>query len=600
VQKKNLTYLYLAGASGVWLYLMLRAWLIPPVHDEAATFFHYINHGEYWPGKALWDANNHILNSFLSKYAVKVFGISAFTIRLANLMFFPVYAWFIYKFSTQLKTPRAQFLLLLSGLTIHGFVEYFAYARGYGMSMALLTGALYYSYRFFSVKNIRLLAAAVIFYGLATLANLTLQNTSLMFLGMAALFLFVEKFNAKQRIMGMAYVCVGLLALWPLINLSLEMKKDGLLYYAQDEDFWTAVISSFTQMFFDSKSYTLHLFWFAWFGLFVWLTATFLPKLRAASCEDRARIIFPLFFFGNLAGIFAMHYAMGVNFPSDRTGMHLVLYLFLGCVFLADLGKPRQQFAVLVPILVFFAQFSLGANVSYSTYWKGEHLPQRFWKRIYDESESGRYVKNPTVGGYRLRNLVWAWHNFKRGGTLQNMQYLDYYTGFEDYQIFSAGDYAKHRHVYDSLDTDEYSNVTLTRRKTFLRTQAYWDTTGITTPENYNGEYFNLFETFVPDSFLNKTWQVEADIKLYSLLTPPKIHFVTSFMDADGNTLDYETSPLDWRKKEYRPEDPAPVNIKIWWYKVPPETKRIVVYLWNVDKDAYTLQKGDVRILRVH
>lgn len=598
MEKTKLRNGYLIAAGGVWIYLMLRAWFIPPVHDEAATFFHYINHGEFMPGQALWDANNHILNSFLSKYFVKLFGVNTFSIRLTNLLFFPVYAWFLYKLSMELKHIRMQALLLLTGMFMHGFVEYFAYSRGYGMSMGILMGALSYSYQFFSKRNVHLLIPAILLFWLATLSNLTLQNTSLLFFGIAGLYMLFAKFQIRERLLGIVYLVIAGAAMLPFVILSLKMKEGGLLYYAADEDFWTAVITSFTQMFFGSRNILLKIFWLVWAGIFICLTLSSIPKLKANWDQNRARLLFPLLFFGNLLGIFAMHYLMDVNFPSDRTGMHLVLYLFIGCIFLADTGKRFQQILVVIPALIFTGQFVVGANMQYSTYWKNEHLPERFWTRIYEESQSGKYISNPTVGGYRIRTLVWAWYNFKHDGLLQNSQYTNYYNGFEDYQIFSVGDYQKHNDQYDSLDRDEISGVVLARRKTFLTRDIYVDSTGYTTPENFTGEFYNLFETFSPDSFINHSWLIEADIKLYSLATPPKIRFVTSMSDKDGNDIMYDTSPLHWLKKEFRPEDNA-VTVKLLWYQVPPETKRIVVYLWNINQEAYTLQNASLRIYKV-
>lgn len=596
MKKNRIKYIYILAASGVWIYLILRAWFIPPVHDEAATFFHYINHHEFFPGKALWDANNHVLNSFLSIFFVKAFGVNTLSIRMANLLFFPVYAWFLYKLSLELKHVRMRLLLLFTGLTIHGFIEYFAYSRGYGMSMGVLLAALYYSYQFISQRNIRLLLPAVLLYALATLSNLTLQNTALLFMGMATIYLLTANFTFRQRLIGSLCIFIGLIAITPLAILSIKMKEGGLLYYAQDEDFWTAVITSFTQMFFDSKNILLKLFWFVWFGIFTWITVSFLLKIKQP--ENHARFLFPFLFFGNLAGIFAMHFLMDVNYPSDRTGMHLVLYLFVGGIFLADTGKAFQHIAVATPSALFFLQFLFGANLQYSTYWKNEHLTERFWIRVHEDSQSGNYISNPTIGGYRIRTLVWAWHNFRHNGVLQNSQYVNYYNGSEDYQIFSVGDFDKHKSVYDSLDRDEISGVILARRKNFLRREIYKDTTGYSTPENFSGEFYNLFETFSPDTFIGHSWLMEADIKLYSLATPPKIRLVTSMSDADGNTLFYDTSPLHWLKKEFRPEDDV-VTIKLWWYKVPPETKRIVVYLWNINQQAYTLQNASLRIYKV-
>jgi hypothetical protein len=35
------------------------------------------------------------------------------------------------------------------------------------------------------------------------------------------------------------------------------------------------------------------------------------------------------------------------------------------------------------------------------------------------------------------------------------------------------------------------------------------------------------------------------------------------------------------------------------WRNIPPETTRIVVYLWNINREKYTLEKGNIRINRI-
>jgi hypothetical protein len=278
--------------------------------------------------------------------------------------------------------------------------------------------------------------------------------------------------------------------------------------------------------------------------------------------------------------------------------MYLILYLLLGSIFLADsIESKASAVMVCIPSLVFMVHFPVGANFTHSTYWKNERLPERFWTRVHEESISGNYIENPTIGGYEIRALVWAWHNFTHAEKLQNLQYFDYYSGFEDYQIFSQGDYPLHQDLYDSLDTDEISGITLGRRKEFIKTETYFDTTGISTPENYSNEYFNLFETLKPDSFIGRSFLIEADLKLYSLKTPPKIQLVSTCNDSTGQALDYETSSLSWIKKEYRPEDNA-ITLKLWWHQVPKSTTRIVVYLWNINQEEYTLRDASFRIKR--
>ena len=124
--------------SLVFIYLAIRAFMVPLVHDEVATFFHYIQKGEFLPPLAHWDANNHILNSILSYFSYLLFGSSELSLRLSNLIFFPVFFFFVYRISNLLRNSILKWAFFITFVFAHNFIEYFALSRGYGMSMALL------------------------------------------------------------------------------------------------------------------------------------------------------------------------------------------------------------------------------------------------------------------------------------------------------------------------------------------------------------------------------------------------------------------------------------------------------------------------------
>ncbi len=585
--------LFLTTSAIIWVYLHLRAVYVPLVHDEAATFFHYVNHGEWMPGKALFDANNHILNSLLSFYSVKLFGIHEWSLRLANLLFFPVYCAALWGLSGFLKNPVAKWALLIGGLCMHGFTEYFAYSRGYGMSMGILAAALYFGMRYFrQVKTVDLWSATGLFW-LATAANLTLMNSTLLFFGAVVLFTFTRNEPLSSKIKNTLPLIAGTPALIPFVLLSMKMKDGGLLYYADGEDFFTAVPVSFSQQFFESGEGFMPWIWVATFGLFLVLTvAVLIKKIKSVPLLVW---LFPFMLVGSLTGVFTMHEVLGVNYPSDRTGMYLVLYLFVSLIFLADEVIPKLS---AIPAAAFTLHFLFHANLSHSTYWKSEHMPERFWTRVYEDSRSQK-MANPTVGGYRIRDLIWSWYNFRHEGPLQNMDYDHYGNPWEDYVIFNPGDYAAHSVEYDSLDFDPISRLTLARRISPLKGEPWYDSTLVSGPEYYYGEYFNLFETENPDSFSDKSWMLETDLKIWSLATPPKIRLVYTMQDEAGNALEYGVSPLHRLRKEFR-ADQEPVTVKMIWRNVPAQTRRIVVYLWNINGEKYTLETGAVRIKKLN
>ena len=99
------------------VYLILRATLIPMVHDETMTFFHYVHSQRFIPYFSDWDANNHILNSFLSCISDLIFGSTPLALRLPNVLSFIVFTYFIVLISDELKNKllRNVFVLTLGG-----------------------------------------------------------------------------------------------------------------------------------------------------------------------------------------------------------------------------------------------------------------------------------------------------------------------------------------------------------------------------------------------------------------------------------------------------------------------------------------------------
>ena len=69
----------------IFIYLSLRVIWVEPIHDELATLFHYVDYETIWKGNIIMDANNHLLNSYLSKVCYSLLGDHIWAIRLPNL-----------------------------------------------------------------------------------------------------------------------------------------------------------------------------------------------------------------------------------------------------------------------------------------------------------------------------------------------------------------------------------------------------------------------------------------------------------------------------------------------------------------------------------
>src|SRR5687767_3192372 len=99
--------LFICVSALAFLTILLRAYYVPFTHDEASTFFFYVQTDNYMPYKAHAYTNNHVLNSFLAAQCYKMWGASPFVLRLPNILSFMVLVYGVYRFLTRCGTGGA-------------------------------------------------------------------------------------------------------------------------------------------------------------------------------------------------------------------------------------------------------------------------------------------------------------------------------------------------------------------------------------------------------------------------------------------------------------------------------------------------------------
>lgn len=180
-------------------YLWIRGYYVPITFDEAATFFHFVQSGDFWFFTSLPDANNHFINSLLSFISYNIFGSSKLALRLPNLLAFSIYLYFLYRFSTFFKSGLLRWVFILSMMFSHFFVEYFALCRGYGLSMAFLLGVFYYLIKFVSEKKSSHLIWLALLLFLSELSNLSILVLAIAIIGYELLFISIGISNKKRH-----------------------------------------------------------------------------------------------------------------------------------------------------------------------------------------------------------------------------------------------------------------------------------------------------------------------------------------------------------------------------------------------------------------
>jgi hypothetical protein len=255
--KRNIESIFFILLYGfIFVYILLRAVYSPVIHDEAETFFIYIQSGNFIPPNAYLDANNHLLNSFLSYLSWEIFGTSLLALRLPNVLAAIVYLLFVFKISMLLKNKTTKWFYQISMLCVHFLIEFFSYSRGYGLSMALLLASIYYLFQFNRLQHIRHIIYSVLFISGAFLANLSLVNTFVLFHLLLGIVLITnyKKFETKAFLLALTtQLIVGLTSFLYLTNYILTLRSNGSLYYGSDESLWSVTLVSLSKVLFTSS-----------------------------------------------------------------------------------------------------------------------------------------------------------------------------------------------------------------------------------------------------------------------------------------------------------------------------------------------------------
>ncbi len=171
----QLSLVLLSGLGIVW-YIIYKASHTSFTHDESYTYTQYVHQGfmDIVSYKTPY-TNNHILNTVVMKYCELLFGSSELSLRLPNILAFILYSIFIilllYKYIPKLMFP----FYLLMVLNPH-LLDFFALARGYGLSFAFLLMSLYYLSLYFTSKQNKHLILFNVGAFLSVMSNFSLLN----------------------------------------------------------------------------------------------------------------------------------------------------------------------------------------------------------------------------------------------------------------------------------------------------------------------------------------------------------------------------------------------------------------------------------------
>lgn len=609
--KKN-TYLLLSLL--VFLFLVLRAIYVPLVHDEIATFFYYIQPFEYNPlTGANPDANNHILNSFLSGISYKLFGYSAWSIRLPNLLSFVVYAFFVFKIGERLTKKSVQLIFYVTLLFSIYFIQFFSLSRGYGMSMAFLMPSFYYILILYDRKSIVKVLLAIGTIILAIYANMSLLPLGLM-MSLVVVIIVLRRVKEYLNFKDISLIFTGVLffgaSMYYATKIAFKMKNEGSLYYGELDGFWEITVNSILKMLFDSESILLQigLILIIFFGLIIYVLLLKRDKLNSFF---KSNYLFFYLLIGSVIGIQIMAIFLEVNYPEDRVGMYLFPLLIASLCFGVDRLENEKFTFVLLILFVFPIHFLFSINFSKTSQWQTGYIPNRFYDTIKNHDTGDKYPAS--VGGDLQRVFIYTNKVYmdKVNHEANMMQFwaLDLFdSNFNvklpehsgrnfDYLISHPNQVKELLPYYDSIDYADLTKFVLYQRKEKAKKKLH-----STFSKQFGGEITDEYVEFYHqsmDSLNLDAFMIGFDLQMQSIEHPFRSRLVVEIRNLTTNEkIDYQYYQLNWMYPTMKQKEPLLKSMRFNNMKHHSITDKIeiVAYLWNIDKKPFTIYKGDVEI----
>lgn len=574
-----------------WTYLWIRAGTVPLCHDEACTFFSYVQIGEFWPFRSFPDANNHLLNSFLSYLSYTALGSGKIALRLPNLLAWPLYFFSVYFLSGRIRHRYLRWILFLSLILAHNFLEFFGLCRGYGLSFGLLAMSLLSLAKSLENRKMVNCLLTVMMVALAVSANLTLMYTAIFVMLLLITVIVTGKITRRIKVVRiLAVMLTGGLPVLFFAAWLFYLRKEGLLYYHSVQGFFDAtpgtlgiLLSGFNNSLAGGVLSILFL---------VVLLFVFLDFRK--HCQFNAFFQHSMFFSfllaANIAAIILGHVLLGVHYPEDRTALFLFPFLLLSLVFHLDklgTGPFRKVFFSVAAILLFFPlHFLFSVNFCRSSQWSEEGIPQRFYDTIREQARN--CGSQPAIGGYMLRRFCWGYMNYRNGGDLPMIKTSAYPEMTADYQLVHLKKDIPWHSFYDEIDYDKCSGLSLLKRKQLLlREKIELNLPQPISPGIINDEFFSLLETPV-ESLKTASLYIEIEGNISAEASPFQAVLVASVTDSAGNTANYEAIDLNWLRDHWS-RNTASLKQGILLTRLPLKSAKLTVYIFNKKRTPFAI-----------
>lgn len=421
---------------------------VPFTHDEGITIKDYVSSSYYdIVVNTRGTANNHLLNTVLTKVFTDIFGMGIFFTRLSSLLAQIIFL--IYSYRT-LKIFLSEKLWIVAGfiaLNFHPFLfDFWGLCRGYALSIAFMMAGIYYILKYLQDMRGRNLWLSLFAGVLAVCSNFALLNFYLGLVGVSLLVPVMKKSGRKQVVMKLIPALVSSTVLFALVAMPVKRIRDkGEFYFGGDGGLiYDTITSLLRESFFLGMEDTYALAKVSWVVVVsVWLCGAYWAVLVAKHRNEKAYLglVLWLLLVIPAASVVMQRQLLGTKVLIERTALFFiplfVLQLFC-CLY--SLAPRRNIFPTGAMILLtiaavvhFFAHLSFASTRS----WDYDMYNKLVLDRMMRNRKGNKKLKVGVYSKFAPSFQYYVTHVYP--GSFEPVEYTDTYiaadTSYDYYYI---------------------------------------------------------------------------------------------------------------------------------------------------------------------
>jgi hypothetical protein len=601
--KRTFDKVFFVLSAFVFIVVVIRAIVVPFCHDETATFFYYIQTGDFLPYTSHLDTNNHTLNSFLAWICLHLFGDSPFSLRLPNILSLVVFMIAVYRLSKNLPLTSSKVILLAGLLASFHWLSFFSVCRGYGISMALMTLAISYVPAYIENKKLVHIITMYLLLDLAISANLMMIIVTLLATALIVLFQLYSRVFLKTGNMIVLLVHASIVFFWANYSFFLQrvLQAGNFTFAGVGTSYWNVTFATLIYTMVGKQNHLINAGIVCTYLAFMLAFLYFVVK--AIKQNQIKPLLFTLFLVSMMNGLIIGYYLLkkicGINYPEDRTGMFFYLLFVLNAAFITALLKSHYANVIAgITAIIFTVHFAWNLNFCKHSLDMYDVMPKRFYTRLLEEQKHN--PEKITIGGNRFRELFYAFMNYRHNGPLNLMDIPedpeDMFM-YDDYYVAYKVNREKYLPYYREIDTDDNYGFTLLKRRKLLIRRPVFSIGKQEIDVDEKREYFNLFEIKDTTFTNHEPLLMEYNFKVESGDMPALSWLVVAVDSAEGKTAYYKRIPLNWVKRNWLDGENSDMTIETG--PLPAKIHRLVCYLWNVKGQRLKVSMNSIKVFQL-